>query len=156
MIHMKYTLVALLGIAVVFIGIVLISSLIRAPRVDVERSLAYIRTVDIEIQESFPVDVIAVVRGDLQDSCSVIDLIEINKIESLFDISLHTAKPKDVMCAQVVSPFMERISLDVDGLSAGTYSVSANGITNTFELFADNIFTEEEIAESERMMDEGK
>jgi inhibitor of cysteine peptidase len=156
MTNTKYALVALLGIAVIFIGIVLISSLVRAPRVDVERSLAYIRTVDIEILESFPLQAVAVVRGDLQDSCSVIDLIEVNKIESLFDISLHTAKPQGVMCAQVVSPFTERVSLDIDGLLAGTYTVSANGITNTFELLADNIFTPEEIAESERLMDEGK
>jgi len=153
---MKYTFVALLGIAIIFIGVILISSLVRAPRVDVERSLARIRTVDIEMQESFPMGAVAIVKGDLQDSCSVIDLIEVNKIESLFSLSLHTAKPQGVMCAQVVAPFTERISLDIDGLSAGTYAVSANGVTNTFELLVDNIFTLEEIEESKKMMDEGK
>lgn len=152
----KYILVGLLGVALVFLGVILVTSLLRAPRVDIERSLAHIRTVDIEMQESFPMGAVAVVRGDMQDSCSVIDLIEVNKIESLFSISLHTAKPKDVMCAQVVSPFTERVSLDIDGLSAGIYTVSANGVTGTFELLADNIFTAEEIAESERLMDEGK
>lgn len=152
----KYMFVGFLGIALVFLGILFVTSLLRSPRVDVERSLARIRTVDIEMQESFPIGAVAVVRGDLQDSCSVIDLIEVNKVESLFSISLHTAKPKDVMCAQVISPFTERISLDIDGLSAGTYTVSANGITNTFALLVDNVFTAEEIAESKRLMDEGK
>jgi hypothetical protein len=152
----KYVLVGLLGLAVVFVIGMLVMSLVRPPRADVDRSLAYIRSVDVEIQESFPLQAAAVIKGDLQDSCSVIDLIEVNKFESLFSISLHSAKPKDVMCAQVLSPFTERAPLDINGLSAGNYTVTANGISTSFELLADNIFSSEEIEASRLQEEEAK
>jgi inhibitor of cysteine peptidase len=42
-------------------------------------------------------------------------------------------------CIQVFAPFEETITLEVYGLTAGTYTVDVNGVQSTFDLEVDNI-----------------
>lgn len=99
---------------------------------------ATIDDIDIEILESFPVQVNVIAKGNLPDSCSRIGMQIVGKGENTFFVELKTSRPADVACAQVITPFEEVISLDVIGLKAGNYTVNASGVIDTFELQIDN------------------
>jgi hypothetical protein len=94
--------------------------------------------VEIVIQESFPVQVSAIVRGYLPDACTEIGQINSGQAEDTFKITIATIRPKDMACADVITAYEEVVPLDVLGLPAGVYAVNANGVTATFELQADN------------------
>ena len=44
-------------------------------------------------------------------------------------VTLATARPASAVCAQVLTPFEERVDLDVTGLAGGFYTVDVHGIT---------------------------
>jgi hypothetical protein len=94
--------------------------------------------VEIVIQESFPVQVSAVVRGSLPDACTEINQASSERAGRLFTITATTVRSKDMACADVIKPFEEVVALDVLGLAGGVYTVNANGVTATFELQSDN------------------
>lgn len=99
---------------------------------------APVEAVDVVIQESFPVQVSAVVRGYLPDACTEISRVAADQVGETFNITVATARPKDTACAEVIQSFEETVPLDVLGLAAGVYTVDANGVTATFELQVDN------------------
>lgn len=99
---------------------------------------AMIDSVDVVIMESFPVQVRVNVRGSVSDSCTTVDEVTTTREGNTFNVKITTARPVDAMCAQVITPFEESVSLDVKGLKKGTYTVDVNGVTETFELAADN------------------
>ena len=102
--------------------------------------LASVESVEIQILESFPVQVNVVVRGNLADGCTEIDQIEQRRdLENKrFEITITTSRDPDKICTQALVPFEETIPLDVRDLPAGTYTVDANGVQATFELQQDN------------------
>lgn len=100
---------------------------------------ANIENIKINILESFPVRVIVVAEGYFPDGCTQIHEIEKEKHRNSFNITITTKRPKDKLCTQQIVPFKENISLDVEGLKAGVYNVSVNGVNGTFELTIDNI-----------------
>ncbi|ADI74318.1 conserved hypothetical protein [Methanohalobium evestigatum Z-7303] len=100
---------------------------------------ANIENIKINILESFPVQVIVVAEGYFPDGCTQIHEIEKEKQGNSFNITITTKRPKDKLCTQQIVPFKENISLDVEGLKAGVYNVSVNGVNGTFELTIDNI-----------------
>jgi len=59
--------------------------------------------------------------------------------KELRSVTKATTRPADAVCAQVVTPFEQTVSLDVAGLKAGTYTVIANCVSDTFELVVDNV-----------------
>jgi inhibitor of cysteine peptidase len=101
--------------------------------------LAQVDSIDIVILESFPVQVHVLARGTLPDSCTAIDQISRERDGTSFRVTLTTARPEGVACAQVLTPFEETIPLDVYGLDAGTYTVDVNRVTGTFTLDIDNV-----------------
>jgi len=103
------------------------------------KGLANVKSVRIIILESFPVQVNVVVYGELTDSCTEIGNIRTKREPTTFIITVSTTRPADAVCAQVIIPFEKVIPLDVVGLKAGVYTVRVNGVTDTFELQADNI-----------------
>ena len=104
-----------------------------------DTGLAQVDSIDIVILESFPVQVHVLTRGTLPDSCTTIDQISKERDGTTFRVTLTTAHPEGVACAQVLTPFEENIPLDVYGLDAGTYTVDVNGVTGTFTLDVDNV-----------------
>ncbi len=101
--------------------------------------LAEVNEIEINILESFPVQVNVIARGNLSDSCTKIKNVSIAQEGNVFSITITTSRPTDSICAQVITPFEEVMELDVIGLKAGIYVVEVNGVTSTFELQVDNI-----------------
>ena len=98
-----------------------------------------VEKIEIQILESFPVQVNVIVEGYLPDNCTEIDRIMEIRDENTFFINIKTKRPADVFCTQVIRPFEETITLDVDGLKAGVYEVNVNSTIDSFELTMDNV-----------------
>ncbi len=100
---------------------------------------AAVDSINVNIMESFPVQVMVVVRGDLSDGCTSISRSEQSDAGgNTILVRLYTARPAEAMCTEAIVPFEENIPLDVLGLPAGEYTVDVNGQTATFRLEIDN------------------
>jgi inhibitor of cysteine peptidase len=101
--------------------------------------IAPVDSVDLLTLESFPVQIRALVKGNLPDGCTTIDQITQQRQGSTFTVTITTKRPADKMCTEALVPFEESIALDVAGLPAGTYTVAVNAVTATFTLDIDNM-----------------
>ncbi len=99
---------------------------------------ANILDAQVLILESFPVQVNVQVMGVLNDGCTSLGPIEVAQNGSTFNVTVYTTRPADRMCTQQVTNFEETVSLDVQDLPAGTYTVNVNGVSNDFNLAMDN------------------
>lgn len=111
--------------------------------------LADVYDIEIQIMESFPVQVTVVAKGNLPDGCTEVDEIrqEFHPESNTFAVEITTVHPTDADCTEAEVPFEERISLDVYGLSAGVYTVDVNGVSDTFTLEVDNVPQEPPVEE---------
>lgn len=105
---------------------------------------ASVDSIEILILESFPVQVNVRARGDLPDGCTSIDNATTTQQGTTFNINITTIRQTGELCTEALVPFEETISLDVLGLSAGTYTVNVNGINGSFTLQVDNVAQAEE------------
>jgi uncharacterized protein YgiM (DUF1202 family) len=102
-------------------------------------SVAVVRSIEVLFLESFPVQVNAVIRGDLPDAgCTTIASVEQVREGNTFRLTLVTTTDPLALCAQALTPFEEVVSLDVNGLPAGTYTVEAGSVQETFTFDVDN------------------
>lgn len=109
-----------------------------------QTSVAVVKSIDILLLESFPLQVNAVLHGDLPDAgCTTIASVEQVRQGNTFQLTLVTTTDPLAVCAQVLTPFEEVVSLNVHGLPAGVYTVEAGGIQATFEFTVDNILPTE-------------
>ncbi len=99
---------------------------------------AQILDAQVMILESFPVQANVQVTGVLPDGCTSLGSIDVAKDGSTFNVTVHTTRPADRMCTQQVTNFAETVSLDVQGLPAGSYTVNVNGVSSDFDLAVDN------------------
>ena len=107
-------------------------------------SVAVVKSIEILLLESFPLQVNAVLRGDLPDAgCTTIASVNQVREGNTFKLTLVTTTDPLAVCAQALTPFEEVVSLDVHGLPAGTYTVEAGGVQTTFEFTVDNILPTE-------------
>lgn len=106
-------------------------------------ALAPVDSIEIQIAESFPVQVFVRARGELPDGCTEIDQINTAETGSTFNVTITTLRPADALCTEAVVPFEEVVPLDVDGLPAGNYTVNVNGINGSFSLAVDNFISDE-------------
>lgn len=101
--------------------------------------MATIESVEIRTLESFPVQVHLTAKGYLGDPCTTVSEVRQRRDGNTFRVTIATFRPDDQMCADVIVPLEQNIPLEVQGLKAGTYTVDVNGVTETFELAADNV-----------------
>jgi hypothetical protein len=107
-------------------------------------SAAVVKGIEILLLESFPLQVHAVVRGDLPDAgCTTIASVEQVRDGNTFHLTLVTTTDPLALCAQALTPFEEVVPLEVQGLPAGIYTVQAGGVQTTFEFTVDNILPED-------------
>ena len=103
-------------------------------------SLAPVEEIEIEILESFPVQVQVIASGNLPDPCTEIYQVNQKREGNSFFITIKTYRSLDP-CIQIIVPFEVKIPLNVYGLPAGTYTVDVNGVQATFDLLVDNIIS---------------
>lgn len=93
----------------------------------------------INIMESFPVQVSVTVSGNKSVPCVELQSPAIGRQDDQFIVVLaETTLGPAESCIAIIDPFETTFSLDVEGLSAGTYSVNINGVSNEFSLDVDN------------------
>jgi inhibitor of cysteine peptidase len=103
---------------------------------------AIVDRLDVQILESFPLQIHAMVTGTTGDGCTELDEITTTRDENTFYIDITTLRPAAAICDSIAVPFEEIVSLNVYGLPAGDYIVDANGQTALFTLQTDNILPE--------------
>ncbi|NDJ53216.1 MAG: hypothetical protein GYB68_09050 [Chloroflexi bacterium] len=76
-----------------------------------------------------------VVRGSLPDGCTTIsEVLALQISDDSFQVQIFTERPTDLACTEALVPFEEVIPVDVSGLAAGEYSVTAYSLSETFRL----------------------
>lgn len=103
-----------------------------------ETGVAVVDEVAIEVLDTEPVRVNALVKGSLPDSCTTLSEIKTKVEEKEFKVAITTKRPEGSVCAQVIVPFEEIVPLSVEGLLAGDYIVDVNGVAENFTLLEDN------------------
>lgn len=95
---------------------------------------AMVESVQVQILESYPVQVQATVRGQLPDACTYIASVTQQREGTTLRIQLATARNPNQLCAQVLTPFEQVVRLDVAGLPPGNYNVRVNEVSAPFQL----------------------
>jgi uncharacterized protein YraI len=95
---------------------------------------AMVSTVSVEVRESYPVQVVAIVRGHMPDSCGYIDTFRQFREGNTFRIEMTTGRNPGA-CAQMLTPFEQSITLDTAGLPAGQYQVAVGNVWTSFVLY---------------------
>jgi len=104
--------------------------------------VANVESIDILTLESFPVQIHVIAEGYLPDGCTEIDEIKTEMEGNTFNVNITTKRPKEAICTQAIESFTKTIPLEVQGLSAGNYTVNVNGVNGSFELAVDNTLDE--------------
>ena len=68
----------------------------------------------------------AIVQGDFPDSCSTICGIEQEVEGDTININLYSERPENLVCSSMLTPFVEEVLLDTEGLEPGEYTVTVN------------------------------
>ena len=105
-----------------------------------QQNLMAVDTVQIMLMELFPVQVSATVSGNKSVPCVNLLPAAVSRKDSVFTVVMaETVLGPAETCIAVLEPFETSVSLDVLGLSAGTYTVVVNGVSAEFTLDSDNV-----------------
>jgi hypothetical protein len=97
---------------------------------------AVIDTVAVQILETDPIQVNAVVKGKLPDGCVRIERIGQERSGNILRATIFTTRPSDTACMAQLQPFQQVLPLDIANLPAGAYTLTvsgANSVSSTFE-----------------------
>lgn len=94
----------------------------------------FVESVEVRILEADPVQVEAVVRGQLADGCTTIAGATVETQDRTFVVTLQTTRPADMMCAQVLTPFEQIIALGSPEPATGAYAVQVGDVVESFTL----------------------
>ena len=100
---------------------------------------AIVDNIDILVLESFPLQINAVVSGNVPDGCTTVFEKEIALIDKTFYVVLNNDRNPEDMCIQVITPYEKNIALNIYNFKAGEYFVDVNGVVKSFVLDQDNI-----------------
>lgn len=103
-----------------------------------ETGEAIVESLEVQILESSPVQVQAVVRGQLPDACSLIESTGVYVEGTTFRIRMTTARQPNQRCAPMLTPFEEVVALGAPGLPAGEYDVRINDLVTPFTVSTDH------------------
>jgi inhibitor of cysteine peptidase len=101
---------------------------------------AQVRTLAIEMGKIFPVQVRAMIAGDLPDACTNLATprVDIDVARKQFTIVMLTERPATAVCTQAIVPYTRTVTLATTGMPAGNYTVIAGTARASFELTTDN------------------
>jgi putative hemolysin len=97
-----------------------------------------INEIHTNVMESFPVQVSVTVRGDLADGCVTLNELIPVAIDGGWEIKVDSSRDADAICTEALVPFEQNVPLDVEGLPAGTYTVTLGEQSTSFTLQMDN------------------
>ncbi len=80
----------------------------------------------------------------MPDGCTTIGQATTERDDRIFVVTLTTRRPLDAVCTEALVPYEQAVPLDVAGLPAGVYTVTVNGVSDTFELAVDNVLPTEQ------------
>ncbi|MEX1018491.1 MAG: LysM peptidoglycan-binding domain-containing protein [Litorilinea sp.] len=100
---------------------------------DWDNSAAIVESIAVQVRESYPVQVVAVVRGYLPNSCTYIDRFRQLREGNTIRIQMTTGQNPGA-CAQVLMPFTQTITLDVHDWQTGLYRVALDNVGTDFYL----------------------
>lgn len=103
--------------------------------------MAQVNDVEIQKLESMPLLIQVIARGTLPDGCTTVSEVSVSRAGNEFNIRIETSRPAQAVCTEVIVPFERVIPLESEGLPAGEYKVTVNGVSESFELAADNLAT---------------
>src|SRR5512143_2432663 len=95
---------------------------------------AQVQSVDIEVMNTNPPQVNAVVRGNLSESCATLAPSQVSYASNVFEVKVYAVSPTDRGCIQITTPFETTVALDTTDLPAGNYTVIANGVSAVFAI----------------------
>ncbi|HLO32109.1 MAG TPA: NBR1-Ig-like domain-containing protein [Anaerolineales bacterium] len=104
------------------------------PQSQIASREAQVQSVEIQVLQASPLQVNAIVRGNLTESCATLGDSQVQYASNTFRIAVYAVSPADRGCAQVITPFETTITLGTNSLPAGTYTVIANGVNAVFTL----------------------
>ena len=91
-----------------------------------------IAEIEVLLAESDPVQVIVEVNGWLADSCTAHHETHQAQEGNTITIQITTTRPKDLVCATVITEYQERVV--VGTLPAGDYTVIVNDVEQNFRI----------------------
>lgn len=94
----------------------------------------FVESIEVLIGKSNPVQVDAVVRGQLADSCTTIVGATVEAQAQTFVVTLQANRPADQMCAQVLTPFEQIVPLELPVGATGVYEVQVGDVVQSFTL----------------------
>ena len=94
-----------------------------------------VESVEVSVQESFPVQVTAAVKGHLRDSCELLGETSQTRSGSTITVTITTTRDneRERPCLDVVTPVEQQVRLE-GVFPAGTYVVRVNGVERTFRV----------------------
>jgi len=95
---------------------------------------AQVQKVEVQLLQTNPSQVRAVVDGVLTESCASLGESRVQYALHTFQIKVYVTSPQDIGCAPITTPFETMIPLDTKDLSPGRYNVIANGMSTDFTL----------------------
>ena len=108
--------------------------IVQQPSIPVT-GMANVQSVDVQVLETQPVEVIAVIQGQLPDAgCTTVVSTNQVRAGNVLNVVLTTTTDPVALCAQALTPFEQTISLDVSGLAPAVYTVNVNGVEGSFYL----------------------
>ncbi len=97
---------------------------------------AVIESLEIVADDQAAGEITVKLRGVLPNGCAQINDVVSERDGNSFTVAVSTIQQPDEVCTQALVPFEEMVVLDVAGLDAGTYSVTADERQVSFELAA--------------------
>ncbi len=94
---------------------------------------AQVESVEVRFSKIEPLQVWAIVRGNLSESCATLSDLQTSYAANTFQIKVLALSPTDRGCIQITTPYQQAIALDTANLTTGTYTVIANGESTTFD-----------------------
>ena len=101
---------------------------------------ALIESVLLNASDTATPKLTAELKGVLGDSCTFLGEVTQTRDGKLIRVSVKTQRPKDKMCAQVISELKTTIDINTQGLDAGDHQVVVNGIIAPFKIAANGAF----------------
>lgn len=95
---------------------------------------AIVEDLSVRLLEGIPVELEAVVSGQLPDACTFIERTDVVRNGSIFRIRISTAREPNQRCAPMLTPFDAVVPLDLSGLSIGDYAVRIGNFSAPFTL----------------------